>query len=166
MMAQLRSSDSGLLEHRWFRVEVDRTVPVPPAQVWALVGDESTWLDWYEPLSGFEPVGEPTSGVGATFAEQEWVWTTASEVVVKDDGRRIDLATRSINLRGLLRGYYRRIELEPVDGGSSTEVSFVGGFRFVPLGWLLFPYTYPQMNASLWFEYRGALKGLASALDR
>lgn len=157
----MEPSDAGLLDNKWMRVGVARTVPAAPDVVWAKVGDESTWLSWYKPLSAFDPIGEPTTGIGATFQEQEWLWKTESRVVTKDAGRKIGLSTHSINMPGLLTSYYRSISVDPGENGSSTLVAISGAFRFGPLGWLLFPYTYPQMNAAMYFEYRSALKGLA-----
>lgn len=147
------------------RVRVERTVTATPDLVWTVVGDESSWLRWYRPLSLFQPIGEPTSGVGATFDEHESFWKTRSEIVSKVPGRSIGLATRSINLSGLLDRYYRSIDLEPGADGASTTVSITGAFRFGWLGLLLFPYTYPQMNASIYLEYRSALRGLAALFD-
>ena len=144
---------------------VTRSILAPASQVWSRVSDQSTWLDWYRPLKAFEPVGETTNGIGAVFHEQDALWKTESEVVSLEPGVEIGLSTRSINFPGLLTHYYRRISLEPSEDASTTTVSISGGFNFGLLGWLLFPYTYPQMHAALYLEYRCALQGLASAVE-
>lgn len=136
-------------------------MPAEVGAVWAAIDDPSTWVDWYEPLSAFEPIGEPTTGVGARFHEQEWLWKTESRIVHREPGRSLGLSTESINMPGLLRRYHRQLVVEPEPGGASTTVTIIGGFRFGPLGLVLFAYTYPQTLGALYLEYRSALRGLS-----
>jgi len=165
-VAELQPSDAELLGNRWMRIAVTRAIPADLDVVWSAVDDPSTWLDWYEPLAAFEPIGEPTRGIGAVFHEREWLWKTNSRIVAREPGRSIGLSTESINMPGLLSRYYRRISLErePIDG--STLVTITGGFRFGQLGLVLFAYTYPQMLGALFVEYRSALRGLSRFVTR
>ncbi len=163
-MGALQPSDGDLLGNSWMRVGVERAMAVPAERVWSTVSDASTWLSWYKPLSVFEPVGEPTGGLGATFRQQDWVWKTESSIVAWDRGREIGLSTSSINMPGLLTKYYRSLTIEQSEDETATTVTLTGAFRFGTLGWLLAPYTYPQMLAALYVEYRSALSGLAELL--
>lgn len=162
-MADLQPSDSSLLKKKWSRTGVSRMVKASPDEVWAVVSDASTWLDWYRPLSAFDLVGVTSLQPGAEVYEKESFWKTTSEVVDWDEGRTIGLSTRTINARWLLRRYYRLLEIDAADPeGTETKVSLTGGFSFGPVGWIFVAYAYPQTRASLYFEYRSALKGLAA----
>lgn len=161
-MGALRDADETILASRWWRIEASRAVAADPGRVWDVVGDEAGWLSWYRPLTELEVIGEPTTGVGTVLREREWLWRTTTEVVRRDEGSRIDLITRSINIRGLLTKYYRSVTVVPADDGA--EVTITGAFRLGILGWGLLPYTYPQMLGALFFEYRSALRGLEQHL--
>ncbi len=161
------ASDGTSLDSRWTRLAVSRTIEAPIADVWAAVADHQQWLTWYRPLSKFELVEGDQLAIEAVVWEREGLWESTSEIVEWESGRLVGLATRALNLRWLLSKHYRRIELCSVgEAGSQTEVTITGGFAFGPLGWALVGYTYPQMIAAMYFEYRSALKGLGEMLDQ
>ena len=158
-------SDSALLDRWWSRLSVSRTVDAPPEAVWTVIADHENWLAWYRPVKKFELTEGTELAIGTVCYEEEGPWKSTSEVVEWEEGRVVGLAMRTLNLPGLLSKYYRRIELQAGGAGEpTTEVTITGGFAFGPLGWLLIGYTYPQMIAALYFEYRSALKGLAETL--
>ena len=167
MSAQMQS-DSKMLDRRWSQVSVSRTIAVQQEAVWAAIADHKRWLTWYRPLKGFRLLEGDELAIGALVWEHEGPWKTTAEVLEWEEGRTVGLAMRTLNLRGLLSSYYRRIELQAVatDQEPRTEVTITGGFAFGPLGWVLFAYTYPQMLATMYFEYRSALKGLAEAVEK
>lgn len=162
-MASLMQSDRTLLDRGWASLSVTRTVDASSVDVWTLIADHQQWLTWYRPLKDLRLETGSRLEVGTVLYEHEGPWKTTSEVMEWDEGRMVGLAMRTLNLRGLLSGYYRRIEVHPAD--AHTEVTIIGGFTFGTLGWVLFPYTYPQMHAAMYFEYRSALKGLAAAAE-
>lgn len=151
-------SNASVLDRRWSRVQVDRVVPAPVADVWAAL-EHPDWLRWYRPLSDFAVVGGGGVVAGSVVREREWWWKVESVVDVWEEQRSLGLAARAFNVPGLLRTYHRRFDLSDVDGG--TRVELTGGFAFGPTGWLFLPYTYPQMIGAMYVEYRSALNGLA-----
>lgn len=158
-MAKLRASGPEILDRRWSRVVKSRALNAPIDEVWDIIRDPANRSLWYPASDEFDALTTQTTGVGATFAEREWAWKATSEIVRWDDGRCLGFATRSLNFPGLLRKLYTEFSLEPVDG-ARTKVTIAGGFSFGLLGWLLVPYTYPQMIGSMWFDYRSSLKAL------
>lgn len=159
-MAKLKPSGPELLEGRMSRVRVERRIDASVDALWNLISDPAQRTTWYPASDEFTALTGQTTGVGAAFAEREWLWKATSEIVVWEEGRRVGFATRSLNFPGLLRRLYTEFTLVPVDA-SRTEVTIAGAFSFGPIGWLLVPYTYPQMTGSMWFDYRAALKALA-----
>lgn len=155
-------SDASVLDRWWSRVTQTRTIAADAPTVWAAL-EHPDWLRWYAPLSDFAVVGGGGVVAGSVLREREWLWKTESVVEVWVEQRTMELSTRAFNVRGLLRSYRRRIELEPTDDG--TVVRLTGGFAFGPLGWLFLPWTLPQMTSTLWFEYRSALRGLADLVE-
>ncbi len=159
-------SDGTLLDRRWSRLSVSRTVAAHREDVWAEIADHERWLTWYRPLQEIRLVEGTELAIGTVVWEHEGPWKTTSEVLELEEGRAVGLAMRTLNLRGLLSSYYRRIEVKAGStGDASTEVTITGGFGFGPLGWVLVAYTYPQMIAAMYFEYRSALKGLAETVE-
>lgn len=158
-VGDLKPSGPNTLASRWTRVRREGTVEAPIDRVWSVVSDHTQRTAWYTALDEFVPMGEATSGVGATFREREWAWKSTVEIVEWSEGRHIGMSTRTLNMPGLLSRLYTQFELEAVSD-DSTVVTITGGFRLGWLGWVLAAYTYPQMLTYLWVDYRSAMKGL------
>lgn len=165
-MGELKESGPALLERRWASLSRSVTIAASQDQVWARIADTAHWTDWYRPLSRFEPLTAATTGIGARFDEHEGPWKSTSEIVAWDESTRIGLATRTLNLPGLLTRHYREIALaRDHETPQHTVVTMAGSFSFGLLGWLLVSYTYPQMHAAMYFEFRSALNGLRTACE-
>jgi hypothetical protein len=146
------------LDRRWSRSRSERIIAAPAAAIWEVVSDHAERTSWYPACDSFEPLDAQTSGVGATFAEKEWLWTSTSEIAVWDEHERIGWNTTTLNFPGLLSGLYTELHID--DRGESSLVSLTAGFSFGLLGWLLVAYTYPQMFGTLFVDHRSALRRL------
>lgn len=157
-MAELLRSGPHLLDGRWTRARSERTIAASAATIWDVVSDQAERTNWYPACDAFEPLTEQITGVGASFAEKEWLWTSTSQIAVWEEHERIGWNTTTLNFPGLLSGLYTELHID--SRGESCLVSINAGFSFGPLGWLLVAYTYPQMFGTLYVDHRRALRSL------
>jgi uncharacterized protein YndB with AHSA1/START domain len=99
----------------------------PPAAIWPLLADTTTWSDWGD-WSEAELVREGTpapGGVHSVKRLKKFPVTTVEEVTVFEPERRLGYELRS----GMpLRGYRAEVTLTPADGGG-TEIRWHSEFE-------------------------------------
>jgi uncharacterized protein YndB with AHSA1/START domain len=101
-------------------VSVERTIPAPPEQIFALLADagQHETFDGSGTLRGTSKPSRPLS-LGTRFGMSMHMgvgYKTSNEVVEFEPNRRI--AWRTTGAKGLIGGRVWRYELQPVEGGT------------------------------------------------
>src|SRR3954447_20796152 len=130
---------------RWVET-VERVIPAPPEQIWALVADPRRHKD----INGNDTVRDAVDApeqlsVGATFDMNMHYgsdYTMTSTVIEYDEGRRIAWQSRppdgGSRWRHIFGGRIWRYELDPVDGGTRVRESWdlsQEGLRWLVIGY-------------------------------
>jgi uncharacterized protein YndB with AHSA1/START domain len=137
-------------------IDVSRRIDAPPAAVWSLLDDSSTWPDWTS-IDSFEleRAPDPGTGLGEIRRFRTGPITVREEIVERAEERRLSYRL----LGGLpVRDYVAVIELSPA--GEGTDLRWHTTFD----GRL--PLSGPVFKALLGKATRDFVVGLADAAPR
>lgn len=92
------------------RVERSILVPAPLAKVFAYASDWRRWEEWYEGVSGFQPITETTRGDGARYAYKAHIACFQAGVVTEITEFAENVGWRGIARKGMWHTTYWHFE--------------------------------------------------------
>ena len=115
-------------------IDVSRHIAAPPAAVWKLLDDSSTWPDWTS-IDSHEEERErdPATGLGEIRLFHTGRITVREEIVEREPERRLSYSL----LGGLpVRDYVAVIDLTAAEGGTDLRWHTTFDGRFPATGWI------------------------------
>ena len=169
-MRPLVRAEPEILDRRWrlLSLRTSREVEATADQLWAVIGDHTTWTTWHEDYEEHEATTAQSTGNGARFATKEWIFRYESEMVRWEPGEAVGLAiVRAGRLRWLIRSYYSEIRIEQTTGEPSRcRVEYAVAFTGTWLFWLLAAYTVGHSLGIGYLDARSSLRKLDRYVTR
>ena len=169
-MRDFAAVEPGALDQkrRLLKVSTTRTVSASVEEVWTVIADPGTWVDWHDDYDVHRAEGDDEHGLGTQLYTRESLFRYESVVVRWEPNHVLGIMiVRGNWLRWLIRQYYTQLELESVANESGTSRCRIR-YRVVmggtPLFWLLSAYTVGQTLASVYFSARKSLRRLDQLL--
>lgn len=156
-MPNLTPVDPGFIATARQVVEVSQLVRAPIQQVWDTIADNSTWTQWFTPMSECETTSDPGTGVGSTRSVVVGALEADEKFVAWDEPYVWAFTIVKTNIP-LASKFLEQLELATHNEG--TQVSYTGAFD----PHLVTKLSYPLVKRQIRKTWTTGLAGLADYL--
>ena len=135
-MANYRTQPLSFAETAPFIAEASAVVDGTADEVWAVLADHAGWARWFSAIRTCEPTSELASGVGSTRTISLGGGATIDEEFIAWDELELWAFTATAG-PPLVTSLVERVDLSPVDDGTTTVTYRMAAQPRGGLGWLL-----------------------------